>query len=98
MEYLVSGRKYSVSYAELRLEYERHCAMTDEEFMKNLPSAAHLACIICWLKGVDPDRSIGDRGIVHEIVHLMHVPGDPAISEDFPRIRRDFRRILKLSR
>lgn len=77
MEYLDDGKKYRLSYQELREEYIRHLEMTDEEFMQNLPSALHLACIICFLKETPTYLTLNDTGIVHQLVHLLHFGDTP---------------------
>jgi hypothetical protein len=74
LEYVLDGHHYSLSYQSLREEYHRFCQMTDEEFMKQLPAATHLACVICFLKEVPTYVALCDIGIIHELVHLMHIP------------------------
>ncbi len=74
IEYLLEDKKYVLSYQDLREEYIRICEMTDEEFLKNLPAAAHIACVICYLKEIPTYLALCDIGIVHELIHLMHIP------------------------
>ena len=74
IEYVLDGKSFSLSYQSLREDYYRFCNMTDEEFMNNLPSAAHLACIICFLKEAPSYVVLSDTGIIHELIHLMHIP------------------------
>lgn len=62
---------YVVRYADLRNQHREMCALTDEEFSNRLPEAAHLACVIGWLKELPSDATVGDAGIVHELVHLI---------------------------
>lgn len=95
MEYIQEGHSYSISYQNLREEYLNHCQMTDEEFIKNLPSAIHLACIICFFKEVPHYLCLNDRGIIHELAHLLHIPESNTTSvED---IRKLFESSLELS-
>lgn len=94
IEYLLNGRKYAFSYVELRESYNDFIRLTDEEFMKRLPEAAHLACVISFLKEFG-QWAICDVGIVHELIHLMHIPeGNTATLQD---IREIFKDQLKLS-
>lgn len=95
MEYVVDGTHYIMSYRKLREEYHRHLEMTDKEFLKNLPSAAHLACIICFLKETPSYLVLSDKGIIHELIHLIHHGEQPLIN--LKDIRKLFKETLKLS-
>lgn len=89
-------RKYILSYSELREHYHRFVNMTDEEFLKNLPSAAHLACVISWLKE-GGQWAVADTGIVHELIHLIESGpsyGDGGVLHE---IRDTFKRTLLLA-
>lgn len=101
MEYLVrhpihgEDRRFSLSYSELREHWATFCGMRDEEFLATLPAAAHLACIISWLKEVPLDATVGDYGIVHRLVHLMTEPQGESL-HCLPEIRQQFRDLLRL--
>lgn len=92
IQYSLDGRKYTVSYQQLREEHHRFTNMDDDVFRLNIPDALHLACIICWLK----ERShtcLGDTGIIHQLVHLLTNPE----TEDFHAIRKQFENELTLA-
>lgn len=94
IEYLVGDKKYALSYSELRDNYWQFVQMPDEEFMKRLVEAAHLACVISFLKE-SGQWAVADTGIVHELIHLMHIPeGNTASLRD---IRKLFEEQLKLA-
>lgn len=94
MEYNLEGKTFGFRYQETRRHHERFCAMSDEEFLRNLPSAAHLACFISWIKELPHDLCLGDLGIVHQLIHLMDSP-DPCI--ELQAIRERFENYLKLA-
>lgn len=95
MIYLVDEQKFSISYQELREEYYRFSQMPDEEFLKNLAAAAHLACVICFFKEVPTYVCLCDKGVIHELIHLMHIPeGNTTSLKD---IRAQFDLWLKLA-
>jgi hypothetical protein len=94
MEYLVNGKRFTLSYIELREKYFMFIKMSDKEFLNNLPSAAHFACIVGWLKELPNDAVIGDQGIVHEIIHLIHIPNSN--TRNLKEIRKQFKQLLKL--
>ncbi len=86
------GHTFNISYKEMKQHYIEFCEMTDDQFAKNLPEAAHLACIISWFKELSSDMTLGDTGIVHELIHLI----DGTERRDLPRIREMFKEYLQL--
>lgn len=71
IEYLSDGETFSLSYKELRNCYDEFCDMEDEEFLNKLPDALHLACMICFLKEVPTYICLTDKGVIHELIHLL---------------------------
>lgn len=102
MEYIVDDTKFSLSYSELKERYLNALELEDLEFLERLPELSHLACVICWLK--DCGREVlSDRGLIHELIHLMHFKSDPEknydlyVKHNLERIRKDFEIVLKLA-
>ena len=95
IEYIVADTKYALSYQDLKVHYAKFCAMNDAEFLQSLPSAAHLACIICYLKEIPCETCLSDKGIVHELIHLMAIPNDT--SSTISEIRTLFKSSLELA-
>ena len=93
IEYLVDGRKYLLSYQQLREKHLELCDLSDQEFIGRAAEAAHLACIICYLKEIPTYVCLSDRGIVHELVHLLHIPGDVNLHD----LRNEFKEQLRLA-
>ncbi len=87
------GPQFSLSYSVLKEEHRKMVALSDAEFMTKLPAAAHLACIIGWLKELGPDATIGDEGIVHELIHLMDGTGTTPLE----KVRTLFATVLALA-
>lgn len=94
--YLQGDQKYSLSYQQLAAEYDRFCAMPDVEFLLNLPAAIHFACFVGWVKELGVEATISDVGIVHELVHLLHLGTTTETS--VAKVREQFASLLKLSR
>lgn len=95
MRYEVEGTFYELSYKDLREEYIGHVQMSNEEFLKNLPSALHIASVICWFKEIPTYVCLSDKGIIHELIHLLDCPEEPlVVLED---IRKLFEEQLKLA-
>lgn len=94
IEYLSEGTKFSLSYQELREHYLNMCEMSDSEFLKNIPDALHLACVICFLKEIPTYVCLTDKGIIHELVHLLKENGTTTRLED---IRELFKLTLELA-
>jgi len=94
MNYIVEGIQYRLSYSDLRDRYNEMVNLTDEEFLERLPEAAHLACFICYLKETPLEHCLSDMGIIHELIHLIHIKEDTL--QDLPRIRMVFKEVLQL--
>lgn len=94
IEYKVGASTYALSYSELKEKYHEFCRMSNAQFLANLPAAAHFACVVGWFKEIGAEATIGDQGIVHELVHLMHIP--ETCGADLKRIRREFKTLLRL--
>lgn len=94
IEYVLNGHSYNMSYQQLREDYHRFCDMKDEEFLQNIPAAAHLACVICFLKEIPTYVALSDIGIVHELIHMIHIPDGNTTS--LYDIRKLFEQTLRL--
>lgn len=96
IEYFSDGRKFTLSYKELRGHYLELCGLSDEDFLKKIPQALHLACVICFLKEIPVEFCLTDRGIIHELVHLISL--DPeTYPMDLKEIRKLFEETLRLA-
>jgi len=95
MQYVVSGTKYNLSYKELRELYHKYLLYTDEEFRKNLPEILHTACVICYLKESGNESTLSDKGVIHLLVHQLHIPEEPL--ESLQEAREAFENICKLA-
>jgi hypothetical protein len=94
IEYLSDGKKFLMSYQELKEHHYRISCMTDEGFLNNLTDALHLACFICYLKEIPTYVCLTDTGIIHELVHLSISP-DTAVNQ-LHDIREMFNKLLEL--
>src|SRR5699024_3007402 len=94
IHYTVEGTTYSLDYQDLKKRYQAVVNYSDEVFMDNLPEIAHLACIISYFKGLGNNATIGDKGIIHELIHLMTDKYEP--TNDLQEIRKSFNDKIKL--
>lgn len=92
-EHSANPKKYILSYSELREQYRRFVDMTDEEFLRNLPSAIHFACFMGWFKELGAEATLSDKGIVHELAHLLDLE---EYRPNLHGIREQFKTLLKL--
>lgn len=95
IEYTTKQRPFSFDYQELKDDYVNACLMSDEDFKSDIPEILHLSCIICYIKGLSNDDTIGDCGIIHELIHLLNFPDDP--NTNLSEIRALFNETCKLS-
>lgn len=96
MNYLVGEDTYSFDYQDVKREYTRLCLLTDDQFMKDLPAALHFAVFVCWVKGLSAAWVLRDDGIIHQLVHLLHLPDEPIITCQLQQIRQLFTEQLEL--
>lgn len=94
LHYLVDGVEYSFNYQDLKARYEDISQYSDEQFMEELPEIAHLACVVSYFKGLGSNATIGDKGIIHELLHLMTSPDEP--TNNLQEIRKSFNDKIKL--
>lgn len=71
IEYLSGSNTFSLSYKELKNQYHIFCEMSDKDFLNEIPDALHLACLICFLKEIPTYVCLTDKGIIHELIHLL---------------------------
>lgn len=94
MEYLIEDKKYNLSYTDLRERYNIISNLSLAEFLKKLPEILHLTCIISFLKEVPSYNTLSDTGLIHELVHLLHIGDEPLV--DAEKIRQKFIDEMKL--
>ncbi len=80
IEYEVEGREFSVNISDLCLEYKEICSMSNIDFMNKLPKVAHFCCIVFYIERGKDREFVSDKGLLHEIIHLMHIPEEPMIN------------------
>lgn len=90
MIYIVDEIKYEFSYSELQNLHEKFKNMSDDEFMQNLPAILHFACYAAWIKELPRNTTLSDKGIIHRLVHLLHIPKE----EDLDKTRTLFNDML----
>lgn len=90
-----STKQYELSYRELKNKHETICAYDDEVFLQELPDIIHFACLVSYFKQLSVAQTLSDEGIIHQLVHLLHIPDEPTVS--LTDIRKDFEMLLKLS-
>lgn len=93
IHYTLEDKTFSLSYSELKEQYTRICEMGNKEFIGNLLTVLHTACMICFLKELPTYNILSDVGIIHQIVHLMEDKNDIEFLED---TRAKFKQQLEL--
>jgi len=94
MEYLVEGEKYNLSYSDLKERYINISELPLDKFLLILPEVLHLTCIISYLKEIPTYITLSDKGLIHELVHLLHIGDEPLV--DAEKIRQQFIDDMKL--
>jgi len=91
----VDGKMYSFNYQELKEKYFEINEMSDSVFSSRIPEILHFCCFVGFLKGLDSSILLGDGGLIHELVHLLHIPEEPLINLD--EIRKNFKILMRLA-
>lgn len=94
MTYLVGNKQYNFNYSDLVERFNQYTNMPDAEFMENLVEILHFSCFVCYLKGYGLGVTLGDDGIIHQLVHLLHIPHE--IDINLQEIREQFNLLIKI--
>lgn len=95
IEYLVEGRTFSFNYQELKEEYEKICEYTPQQFLDNVVEILHFTCFISYIKNTPSYILLNDKGLIHELVHLIHLKD--LILTDINEVMNQFKIWCKLS-
>ena len=79
-DYKVGGHSYSVSLDQLRSQYHKIFFFDDNDFMENLPEVLHYVCFFKWLQKDGHKETLSDKGLLHELIHLQHIPNEPLVN------------------
>lgn len=77
--YVIEGQRFSYWPDELEAAHRHLCALPDAEFLQALPEALHLACMLCFVLDTPIHECLSDRGVIHQLAHLIHIGGEPAV-------------------
>jgi len=86
--------EYDFSYRECRDLYLKYCRLSDSEFLDKLIEILHFACFVSFLKELSINQTLSDNGIIHQLVHLLHIKNE--VSVRLPLIRKQFEEVLCL--
>jgi len=94
MEYIVDSKTYSFDYQELKEKYLELESLTDIQFLDRIPEILHFVCFVSYVKNTPSYILLNDRGLIHELVHLLDLKGHP--TNDLENIREQFKIWCKL--
>lgn len=86
-EYKVEGSTYSMDYQELRNHFETFKNYNDTLFIAEAIKIWHFASFVCYFKNVPTEAILCDKGILHQLAHLI----DEDTKEDAVREISDIR-------
>lgn len=94
MEYLVEGKSYSFNYQELKEQYEQIASFTDIEFWNKAAEILHFVCFVGFIKNIPSYILLNDKGLIHELVHIIHL--NDFLLIDIEELRNQFNIWCKL--
>ena len=95
-EYKIGKTKYVLDYNLLMYEYSLFKNMSNDEFLENIIDAIHFACYVSYIKKLDTEQTLSDKGIIHELVHLTKE--NTKKYQDVTKTRKKFNKLLKVSK
>lgn len=97
VEYIVEGSKYSLSYQDLVSDYWRFRGMTDAEFISSANEIVHFACVVGYLKELPASCVLSDKGIIHQLIHLLNHDTHDGAKNEIEQIREVFNSVCQLT-
>lgn len=97
MDYVIDGSTYSFSYDALREDYHRFKNMSDAEFAASVIDALHFACFVSHLKDFPACVVLSDKGVIHQLVHLLAKDTQSLVFQELVEIRETFNKVLELA-
>jgi hypothetical protein len=94
MEYIIDGKRFKLSYSELKEEYYKYASMCNEDFIANASKVLHLVCIIAYLKEIPNYLLLADTGLIHELSHIIDGTESVLSNEE---IQTEFINLMKLA-
>jgi hypothetical protein len=94
MEYIIDGKRFKLSYSELKEEYYKYASMCNEDFIANASKVLHLVCIIAYLKEIPNYLLLADTGLIHELSHIIDSTESVLSNEE---IQTEFINLMKLA-
>jgi hypothetical protein len=97
MEYLVGGHRYSFNYQNRREDFLKYKQMSDAEFVENAFSALHFAMHVCYVKDLGCEATISDKGVCHQLLHLLDGDCRAGVLAKLDEIRASFNTVCELA-
>lgn len=96
MEYEIEGSRYAFSYAALKEDYWRFRGLGDVEFIEELHAVLHFCCVVGFLKELPASCVLSDKGVIHQLVHLLEPSTKEIAFHELPEIRERFNQVFEL--
>ncbi len=93
-KYKIENTEYSYDIKNLRHLYRQFIRYDDEIFIEKIADVLHFACYVSWVKEIHSDELLSDKGLIHELVHLLKPATRPY--SDIKEIRIKFEKLLVL--
>lgn len=79
VSYVIEGHRFSYWPEKLEEAHRNLCELSDAEFLQALPEVLHLACMLCFVLDTPTHECLSDRGVIHQLAHLIHIGDEPAV-------------------
>lgn len=96
-DYKVEGSTYSMDYQQLKNHFEKFQSFNDSDFIENAIKIFHFASFVCYFKNIPTQTILCDKGILHQLVHLIDEDTKEYAVREISEIRERFNTICALA-
>ena len=95
MQYIIGQKRFHLSYAELKEDFERFDDLSDKDFFETyIWEVLHFVCVVSYLKELANIQTLSDVGLLHQLIHTQLMRDEPLINKE--EIRQQFHDLMEL--
>lgn len=96
-DYKVEGSTYSMDYQQLKNHFIQFKEMSDVDFVAQAIKIFHFASFVCYFKNIPTQTILCDKGILHQLAHLIDEDTKEDAIREISEIRERFNSICALA-
>jgi hypothetical protein len=96
-DYKVEGSTYSMNYQDLKSHFEMYKGFNDGQFIDQAIKIFHFASFVCYFKNIPTQAILCDKGILHQLAHLIDEDTKEDAVREISEIRERFNIVCALA-